>query len=132
MNKHSKHLLLYVVLLVLSHGVWVITSNLDFLGYGTLLHRLIVLCLLIIVPLVISLKIQSWRQFVVYLLVTIIVWQLSSIFDDWMTGRLSDPFWLKDKEGTWSFEILRRSIVPTIVLGVGALWGQSKRTPRLH
>lgn len=131
MNRQSKHFLLYVALLVLTHGAGVAVSELDVIGYKTFLYYFIVLCPLIIVPLVFSFKIQSWQQFVVYLLVTIIVWQLSFILDDWVMGRLSNPLWLRDKAGTWSFEILQRCIVPVILISVGALIGQLKRTPRL-
>jgi len=131
MNRQSKHLLLYVALLVLTHVVGVALSGFDVIGYKTFLHYLLVFCPLIILPLVLSFTIQSWQQFVVYLLLTIIVWQLSFILDDWVMGRLSDPFWLRDKAGTWSFEILRRCIVPVTLISVGTLLSRLKRTPQL-
>jgi hypothetical protein len=131
MNRQSKNFLLYVALLLLTHGMRVVVSGSDVIGYKTFLHYLIVLFPLIIVPLVFSIKIQTWQDFVVYLLVTIIVWQLAFVLEDWVEGRLSDPLWLSDREGTWSFELFRRCIIPTLLISVGALLGRLKRTSRL-
>ena len=130
MNRQSKRFLMYVALLVLTHAVGVSVSNLEVVGYKTLLYYLIVFFPLIIMPLGFSFKIQSWQQFIAYLSVTIIVWQLAFILDDWMMGRLGDPLWLRDKAGTWGAEIVRRCIAPVILISVGALISGSKKTPR--
>ncbi|MGI9106707.1 MAG: hypothetical protein ACR2G4_10720 [Pyrinomonadaceae bacterium] len=131
MNRKAKHLLLYVALLAFTHGVGRALSYSPAIGYRTFLYYLVALCPLLIVPFVFGLMIRSWRQFVIYLLVTVIVWQVSFVLDDWVVGRLSDPLWLKDKAGTWSGEILGRCIMPIILISIGALMGQLKRTPRL-
>lgn len=132
MNKQLRHFLLYCALLVLTHGLAVTIAELDVIGYESLLYYLILVCPLIVVPLVFSFKIQSFQQFAAYLLVTIIIWQLSFIFDDWMAGRLSDPLSLRDKKDTWGLEVFRRTIVPVMLISVGALLGQYKSTPRLR
>ena len=131
MTKQTKMLLLYVVLLVLTHSVGVLITSLDVVRYSSFLHYILVLCPILIVPLAFGLTLRSWRQFIVYLLVTVIVWQVSLVLDDWAGGRLSDPLWLKDKEGTWSVEILRRCIMPVILISVGGLMGKLRRAPRL-
>ena len=131
MKRQSKHLLLYIALLVLTHGAGVFVTSLDVVRYRSFLHYLLVLCPILIVPLAFGFMIRTWRQFVVYLLVTVIVWQVSLVLDDWASGRLSDPLWLEDKEGSWGVEILRRCIMPSILISVGALMRQLKRAPRL-
>lgn len=131
MAKQTKHLLLYVALLVLTHSVGALITSLDVVRYSSFLHYILVLCPILIVPLAFSFTLRSWRQFIVYLLVTVIVWQVSLVLDDWAEARLSDPLWLKDKESTWSVEMLRRCITPVILISVGALMGQLRRAPRL-
>jgi len=130
MNRQTRHLLVYVALLVLSQLVGRAASY--SVTYESLLFYLVAILPLIIVPLLFGFKIESWQQFAAYLLVTVLVWQVSFVLDDWVMGRLSDPFWLKDKAGTWSVEILRRCVPPVVLIGIGALIGQFKRTPRLR
>ena len=131
MNRPTKHLLLYVALLVLTHGLTFAVSYSYVVRYETFLYYVVGLVPIMLVPLAFGFRIRSWRQFVVYLLVTVVVWQVLFILDDWVLGRLSDPLWLKDKEGTWGIEILKRCLMPVILISVGALMGQLKRTPRL-
>ena len=141
MNRHTKHLLLYIVLLMLIHGFALAVFYFDFMGYRNeflhfffgerfLLHFL-GLFPLMLMPMVFGFMSRSWRQFIIYLLVTFMAWQMSSVLCDWLVGRLNDPLWLKDKEGAWSIEILKRSIMPVVLISVSALVGQLKRTPRL-
>jgi hypothetical protein len=131
MSRQTKTLLLYVALLVLSHGFAFVVFYSDVISYGTSLHYLLGLLALSIVPLVFSFRIHTWSQFGLYLLVTVVLWHVFLIFDDWMVGRLSDPLWLKDKEGTWGVELLGRSIMPVALISVGAMMGRWKGTPRL-
>ncbi len=129
MSKQTRLLLLYVMLLGLSHCVGRVASY--WVAYESFLFYLLAIFPLIIVPLLFGFKIRSWRQFTIYLLVSVIFWQLSFVMDDWMMGRLSDPLWLEDKAGTWSIEILSRCIPPVVLISVGTLMGRLKRTPRL-
>ena len=131
MSRQTKTILLYVALLVLSHGLAFVVFYSGVIRYGTFLHYLLGLSALAIVPLAFGFRIHTWSQFGLYLLVTVVLWHVFLIFDDWMVGRLSDQLWLKDKEGTWVVELLGRSIMPVALIGVGAAMGQLRRTPRL-
>jgi hypothetical protein len=131
MKIQTKHFLLYVVSLILIHGFILSISYYVAFGYDSFLNYLLVPCPLIIVTLVFSLKIQSLLQFVIYLVTTIIVWQISFILHDWMVGRLSDTLWLKDMEGNWTIEILRRCIMPVILVSVGWVTGKLLLKSRL-
>jgi hypothetical protein len=132
MKRQIKHLLLYVALLALTQGVAVILTSWDVLAQDSSLYYLLIFGPILIVPLVFGFMLRSWRQFLVYLSVTVLGWQLSFVAFDWMAGHLSDPLWLKDKEGAWGSEILGRCIMPAILISVGAIMGRLKRAPRLR
>ncbi len=129
MNIQTRQLAVYVALLVLSQIVGRVAAYA--VRYESFLFYLVAIFPLIIVPLVFGFKLTSWREFAVYLFVTVLVWQTAFVLDDWVMGRLSDPLWLKDKAGTWSVEILWRCAAPVMLIGTGVLLGQLKRMPRL-
>jgi hypothetical protein len=130
MSRQTRHFLLYIALLALTQCIGRVASY--SVGYESFSFYLFAVLPLIIVPLLFGFRIQSWRQFTIYFLVTVIVWQMSLVMDDWVMGRLGDPLWLEDKAGTWGVEILRRCVPPIILISAGALMGQLKRTPRLR
>jgi hypothetical protein len=131
MKRQTKHLLLYAALLVLAHSIRVLIGSLDVVRYGSFPDYLLFLCPTLILSLVFGFMLSSRRQFAVYLLVTVIVWQVSFVLEDWAMGRLTDSLWLEDKEGTWGIEIFGRCIMPVALISVGALMGQLRRSPRL-
>lgn len=85
MNRQTKHLLLYIVLLMLTHGIALAViyvsgfmdfrnEFLNFLFGERFFHYSLGLFPLLLVPLVFGSKIRSWQEYGLYLLVTVIVW----------------------------------------------------------
>jgi hypothetical protein len=109
MKRQTKQLLWYVALLVLTLGVAVLIPSWRFIYY------FLVLFPLLIVPLAFGFMLRSWRQFLAYLSVTVLGWQLSFVALYWKMGRLSETLWLMYEEGTWGYEILKNCILPVLL-----------------
>ena len=82
------------------------------------------------VPVLFGIAILSWRQYLLEVAITISVWQMTSLVGDWIVGRLHDPFWMKDMEGRWSNKVLGLTVVPLILVSIGALLGQLRKLRR--
>jgi hypothetical protein len=132
MKRQTKQLLLYVALLVLTLGVAVLVPSWGGVNYVSFIYYLVVLAPLLIVPLVFGFMLRSWRQFVVYLSVTVLGWHLSFVALYWVLGRLSETLWLKYEEGTWGYEILKNCMMPVLLVSVGAIMGRLRRIHRLR
>jgi hypothetical protein len=92
----------------------------------------VVLVPLLVVPLAFGLMLRSWRQFLVYLAVTVLGWQLSFVALYWKMGHLSETLWLMHKEGTWGHEILKNCMMPLLLVSAGAIMGRLRRIRRLR
>jgi hypothetical protein len=126
MKRQTKQLLWYIALLALTLSVAVLIPSWRFIYY------FLVLFPLLIVPLAFGFMLRSWRQFLVYLSVTVLGWQLSFVALYWIQERLSETLWLMYEEGTWGYEILKNCILPVLLVSVGAIMGQLRRIHRLR
>lgn len=126
MKRETKQLLLYVALLVLTLGVAVLIPS------WRLIYYFLVLFPLLIVPLAFGFMLRSWRQYLVYLSVTVLGWQLSFVALYWIKERLSETLWLMYEEGTWGCELLKNCTMPVLLVSAGAIMGQVRRIHRLR
>jgi hypothetical protein len=122
-------LFVYGLILVWTHGLAIFIFYREFFRPESSLSYLGVF-LLVIVPIGFGPKIRTWRQFGAYFLITLVAWQISPWVMDWAVARLSDQIWWKDRTGTWTVEILRRCLYPSILACAGALVGRPQNSPR--
>ncbi len=132
MKRETKHLLWYVALLVPALSLAVLVPPWGGANYTSFMYYLLVLPPILIMPLVFGLMLRSWRQFLIYLSVTVLGWQLSFVALYWMKGRLSETLWLEYQEGTLGYEILKNCIMPVLLVSAGAIMGWLRRIRRLR
>jgi len=140
MKKQTKPVLIYVVVLVMVHSLAVGAIYLEHIGYRntyllfffdeTSLSYAFIIVPLLLVPVLFGIAILSWRQYLLEVAITISVWQMTSLIGDWIVGRLHDLFWMKDMEGRWSSKVLGLTVVPLILVSIGALLGQLRKLRR--
>lgn len=70
---------------------------------------------------------DSWRKFFLVLVLAVLAFQIELLIVDWIGGRLSDPFWLKENANRFARDILLRFAWPSVAVIVGALVGSVKR-----
>lgn len=70
---------------------------------------------------------DSWRRFVLVLVFAVLGFQIEGVLVDRFSGRLSDPFWMKDYTYRFEREIFWRFAFPAIAVIVGGLAGALKR-----
>jgi hypothetical protein len=87
---------------------------------------------LLVLTLSVAVLVPSWWQFLVYLSVTVLCWQLSFVALYWVQGRLGDTLWLMYEEGTWGYEILKNCMMPVLLVSVGAIMGRLRSIRRLR
>ncbi len=126
MKRESKQLLLYVALLVLTLSVAVLAPEWRFIYYFLILFPLLA------VPIAFGFMLRSWRQFLVYLSITVLCWQLSFVALYWMKGILGETLWLMYEQGTVGYGILKNCIMPVLLVSVGAIAGRLRMIRRLR
>lgn len=99
---------------------------------GESLNSSLGLWLLVIAPVAFGFSVRTWRQFFIFLLVTLIVWQLTPWVMDWLMDRLNNPDWWEDRADTWPREILLRGLYPLALASGGALLGRFRSAPRFR
>jgi hypothetical protein len=80
-----------------------------------------------LLPIVLGTVARSWKQFAWLLSGVLVAWQLEFLLLDWLVGRLTDPFWLRENSLRFTREIIARFVLAAALFGVGGLLGLLKR-----
>jgi hypothetical protein len=111
---------------VLTLSVAVLTPSWRFIYYFLILFPIL------IVPLAFGFMLRTWRQFLMYLSITVLGWQLSFVALYWVKGRLGETVWLMYEGSTLGYEIFKNCMMPVLLVGAGAIMGRLRRTRSLR
>jgi hypothetical protein len=134
MCKRSKRFLLFIVSIVLSHGIaFILLKTLvipHIIPRHSLIWWLIAGPLILIPPVIFALKVESWQQFALYTIFLIVAWQFSTYLSDRAFARTMDLAYVIESQEPWLMKMLRGSILPLALISLGTFIGILKRRRR--